>query len=189
MKLWKKEIFKSSLPNAGWTILEVLIGLTVLVVIFLVSAPGVNSLAQKYSLKKTSSNLLSSIELAQTEAARRRNIVTLCPSSDGNSCRTDGDWNRGWLLFIDGNANNKPEPVEILKSFDSPGQNVRVHVFGAFSSEASFDISGSVAGQDVHTESGFTVCNASGEPGFHQVRINHEGLIQPATFEGDCSRS
>ena len=60
---------------------------------------------QKYQLQAQAEDLLSSLALARSEAAQRGVRVTVCVSSDGAHCQSDGDWTQGWLVFEDSDGN------------------------------------------------------------------------------------
>ncbi|MEY2701077.1 MAG: hypothetical protein RIQ52_1832 [Pseudomonadota bacterium] len=42
---------------------------------------------------------------ARSEAMRRGLTITLCKSADGQQCNRHGDWEQGWLMFVDRNGN------------------------------------------------------------------------------------
>jgi len=46
-------------------------------------------------------SLAAHLEYARSEALRRVQTITVCPSRDGRHCRLDGDWHRGWIIFTD----------------------------------------------------------------------------------------
>lgn len=175
--------------SAGWTVVEVLIGLTALAVIIMVSAPGINSLSQAYYLKKTSSNLLTSLTQAQDEATRRGSITRLCPSSDGKSCRPDGDWNRGWVVFVDINANHEPDPVEVIDVYGPPRGKVHIDASGSLSSNAEFRLDGRL-NSDVHPSAGrFRICHGDGSPGFQEILFNVSGRPEVRESDQECNPS
>ena len=94
--------------HIGLTVVEFLIGFTVIAVIALLTAPGVSGLLQGRQIGNAASELARGLSLAKIEAEKRHSTVRVCPSSDGLSCRQDGDWNRGWLVFSDGNGDGSP---------------------------------------------------------------------------------
>ncbi len=90
----------------GWSLLEMLVVMALLGVFLSLGANAWKPLRQKYQLQAQAEDLLSTLALARSEAAKRGVRVTLCVSSDGVYCRSDGGWTQGWVLFedTDGNA-------------------------------------------------------------------------------------
>lgn len=181
-----KSVYQNGRALAGWSVIEVLIGVAVIGIIVLLSAPGVNTLSQKYTMKKTSSNLLTSLTLAQGEASRRGGIARVCPSSDGNTCRSDGNWNRGWLVFLDSNANSKPEAFEILDRYGPTDERVRIQAQGAFAQRATFNVDGAPDLEGSSGEGRFRVCFADGEPGFQELQVDNNGWVEAKKSDFDC---
>lgn len=173
--------------RSGWTVVEILIGLAAIAIVTMISAPVVSSLSHEYYLKKASSNLLSSLRLAQNEAARRGSIASLCPSSDGKSCRPDGDWNRGWIVFVDTNANQRPESVEVVNVYGPPKGAVRIDASGGFSSSADFNFDGLLVGDNQQTVGKFRLCYEDEKPGFQEIQVDSRGQVEARKSDLDCS--
>ena len=186
MKLCNGSARRETHSVAGWSIVEILIGLTVIAFIFLISSPVINTLTQKHSMTKTSGNLLTSLTLAQEEASRRRVKARVCPSSDGSSCRADGNWNRGWLVFMDSNANSKPEASEILERYGPADEIVRIQAHGAFAHHATFNVNGAPELEGNSSKGSFRICFADGEPGFQEVQINVDGWVEARKSDLTC---
>jgi type IV fimbrial biogenesis protein FimT len=170
-------------------VVEILIGMAAIAIVTIMSAPVVNSLSHEYYLKKASSNLLSSLTLAQREAARRGSIASLCPSSDGKSCRPDGDWNQGWIVFVDSNADQLPEPVEVVDVYGPPKGAVRIDASGSFSSSADFSLNGMLVGDNQQTGGTFRLCYADEKPGFQEIRVDDRGQVEARKSDQGCSNT
>ena len=173
------------LAQVGLTVVELLIVFSVIAVIFLLSAPGVSGLMQERSVKNASNDLFVSLNLAKSEATKRHGTVRICPSSDGVSCRQDGDWNRGWLVFSDGNANGMPENIEIIQAFGSPNKKVRVQTQGAIGDVASFTIAG-LSGNDNFTTGAFRVCHVESNSVSRTVTVDQDGWVDVTEGGKSC---
>ena len=161
----------------GFTVVELLIGLTAIAIVILLAVPGASMAIEKYRLKNASGNLFTGLELARTEAYKRSSTVRVCPSSNGRNCRTDGNWNLGWLVFSDGNGNGTVQEIELIRVFKAPDQHVSISASGAVQTMASFNVAGLV--QDNGDSQGeFEIClKASGsEPRI--VAVEQEGLAK-----------
>lgn len=85
----------------GFTLLEMLITLTLLAVLTAAAAPSFSGLLQGNLAAAHAEALMASLNQARSEAIKRNLRVMLCKSADGASCTTAGDWAQGWLLFVD----------------------------------------------------------------------------------------
>lgn len=92
--------------QGGLTLLELMVGISVLAIILSIGVPGFQSIMQSSRATSIANDLLGHLQLARSEAVRRAQTVTLCPSSDGENC--DGsDWEVGWLLLADPSGVNE----------------------------------------------------------------------------------
>jgi type IV fimbrial biogenesis protein FimT len=91
---------------AGFTLLELMMGMVLLAVLITLGAGSLRPLWQKYQLQGQAEDLLSSMFLARSEALKRGVRATVCVSKDGVQCQNTGNWEQGWLVFedTDGNA-------------------------------------------------------------------------------------
>jgi len=175
----------SRLPQAGMTVIEVFIVFSVVAVIFLLAIPRVSSLVQDQYIKNAGSNLFEGLSLAKHEAAKRHSTVRMCPSSDGLSCRGDGDWNKGWLVFTDGNANGVPEDIERIKAFAAPSHKVRIHASGALEDTANFTVAGLSRNLGYDTGS-FKVCHADFGTSHRKVTVDQDGWAEITKIDSSC---
>lgn len=105
----------------GFTIYELLITLLIIGVILTIGVPSMSEFTQNSRLTGTSNDLLSSFQIARSEAARSKSNVTICASADplaaGATC--DGaDFNGGWIIFLDldGDLNRAGAGGNILRA-------------------------------------------------------------------------
>ena len=158
------------------TVIELLIALAVLGIIILVAVPGSSLLVEQYHLRSVSSNLVDGLYLAKEEALRRASTVRVCPSNDGRFCRTDGDWNHGWLVYSDGNADGMVQEIELLEAFTTPDGRVRIIASGAASAAAAFTANGLV--QDNGAPTGeFVICVGTPDPVARTVVVDADGWV------------
>ena len=171
--------------RSGFTIIEFVISVAVCTVLILLAGPSISGMLQQRQVKETSADIFHSLTVAQIEAARRHSTVRLCPSSDGMSCRNDGDWNKGWMVFADGNGNNKPDRIEIIESFDPPNNQIQIKANGAFAGEIAFTLAGIVASNNA-TTGAFTICPAKAGADSRVVMLDQDGVLQRVRTENGC---
>jgi type IV fimbrial biogenesis protein FimT len=86
---------------SGFTLIELMVVVTIVGVIMLVAAPSYNTLTERTRLKSYANELVSSFYLARSEAIKRNDTMTLCVSTDGIKCTGGGEWEQGWIVFDD----------------------------------------------------------------------------------------
>jgi type IV fimbrial biogenesis protein FimT len=85
----------------GFTMMELLVAVSIAAVLFAIGVPMFRDAALGSRLSAAANNLLASVQLARSEAIKRNVNVTLCASSDGESCAGAGGWEQGWITIID----------------------------------------------------------------------------------------
>jgi type IV fimbrial biogenesis protein FimT len=159
------------------TALEFLIGVAALGVILLLTVPRISPMIQNHYLDNIVGDLALSLALAQSEAERRHITVRICPSSDGSSCRQDSDWNKGWVVYSDGNSDGIPQAIELIQAYGAPGKNIRIKASGAFSDSPAFTFAGLTSSQLLNRGE-FTVCNRNSNVSSRsKVVVSKEGYV------------
>jgi len=100
--------------NIGISIVELVVSLAVVAILATTGVPAFSSFVQSNRLNESSFDVLATINLARTEAVKRRTRVLLCRSADptlptpscGGSANT---WTTGWLVFASGDSNSTYE--------------------------------------------------------------------------------
>jgi type IV fimbrial biogenesis protein FimT len=113
--------------NRGFTLVELLIVMAVLVILVGIGVPNMKSMIRSVELSSASNDLLAGFLMARSEAVKRHSRVVLCKSSDGLVCSATGGWEQGWLVFHDVNNNGTREEGEaIALRQQALASNVRV---------------------------------------------------------------
>ena len=88
----------------GFTLLELLIALAVIAILVTIAVPQFGTMIKNNRLTSQIGGFSGSLNLARSEAVKRRTNVTVCKSSDGAACTAGGDWSQSWIVFIDDGA-------------------------------------------------------------------------------------
>ncbi len=91
---------KPAPAQTGFTLLELMIALSVLGVLLVLAGPGLANFVAESRLSGSSRDLVVDFALARNEAVMRRQRVTVCTSTDAATC-DNASWNDGRIVFID----------------------------------------------------------------------------------------
>jgi type IV fimbrial biogenesis protein FimT len=102
----------------GFTLIELMVTVALVAIVLAIGVPSFQTTIRNNRLSSYANEFLSALNLARTEAIRRRQPVVLCKSADGSFCQTDGkNWEIGWIVFVDSdpsgakNLRDSTEPI------------------------------------------------------------------------------
>lgn len=115
--------------SKGFTLLELIVTLTLAAIVLGVGVPSFHNLIQNQRLTAAINQLVGALALARSEAIKRGARVTLCKSGDGRCCATGGGYHQGWIVFVDANGDGVRQPSGCLNSSvaDRAEPIIRVH--------------------------------------------------------------
>jgi len=102
----------------GFTLLELLITLSITAILFAVSTPSFKEMILESQAESTINHIARLIRLARNIAVTQATTSTLCPSIDGKYC--NGAWEDGVMLFTDRNKNNIVDEKDVVVQFLQP---------------------------------------------------------------------
>ena len=115
--------------QTGFTLYELLITVLVIGVILTIGVPNMAEFTQNSRLTSTSNDLLSSFQLARSEAARSRGNITICASNNSLDANANcgGTFNDGWIIFVDTDGDlNRGGGENVLRGHPAPPSGVTV---------------------------------------------------------------
>lgn len=93
----------------GYSIIELLSTLLLASILIAVGAPRLSTFFDGNRMVSNTNNLVSAIQIARNEAIKRGARVTVCKSANADAvaptCTIAGDWDQGWIVFVDIGAN------------------------------------------------------------------------------------
>lgn len=98
--------------SGGFTLIELMVTIAVLVVLVTLAAPAFTSLFLDSRRAATVNDFIAAVNYARATAVTQRVSVTICRSANATqtsaSCDTGTSgtgWENGWIIFVDANAN------------------------------------------------------------------------------------
>lgn len=114
--------------NQGLTLFELLMSLFLLALISGIAVPSFSAMLARSSQRAEIDALFHVIHRARKESIMRRKVVSLCPSDDGNQCKSGRDWSGGWILFENADRDSPPrvDPGEPILVRHQVSDGVRI---------------------------------------------------------------
>jgi len=89
----------------GFNLFELLTAIAILGIVTAIAVPSFQTISINSNLSTETNDLVSSLRLARSEAAKQGQDVTVCSANAGlTACSGSADWSTGWLV-IDGGGN------------------------------------------------------------------------------------
>lgn len=88
-------------PAAGFSAIEAMVVVALVAILLAVAVPSMVALLQGNRAAGELNSLVGDLQYARTEAIRRGEPVSVCPSADGGACLEAGTWHSGWIVFAD----------------------------------------------------------------------------------------
>ena len=99
--------------SRGYTLLELLVTLTLAVVLLALGVPGLRELALDARRTADVNALVSAIHLARSESLKQARAVVLCHTVDGIACAgARQPYDLGWMVFVDADEDSPPRRDE-----------------------------------------------------------------------------
>ena len=108
--------------SRGFSVIELMIVLVIASIILGVAIPSFNSLISSNAIASQTNHFSSAISLARSEAIKRNVSVMMCKRS-GTGCSTTTQWESGWIIFADSDADDSLDSGEEIRLIDALNNN------------------------------------------------------------------
>ncbi len=115
--------------NHGFTFIELLITLTVASILGASVLPSFSALIAQERSTVLTNNLAGALAYARSEAVTKNTEVLTCQSNNSHECHRSGNWQNGWIIFVDDNKNRQRDPEEPLLRVYSAAENGTQAIF------------------------------------------------------------
>lgn len=112
----------------GLTLTELLVVLALMAVLLTLGYPMLQDMLRSQRVKSTANDFFAAIGLTRSEAIMRGQRVLMMPQAAAPT-----DWRQGWVVFVDKNHNQRPDPADEL-IFQHGPVNAGISIGSAFSS-------------------------------------------------------
>ena len=88
----------------GMSLIELLVVIGIVAVMSAIAVPSFSGISRQYRTMGVANSFIGDLGFARAEAIRQGSTVTICASSDGQSCNTGtapNSWQNGWIIFSD----------------------------------------------------------------------------------------
>lgn len=107
--------------NAGWSLIEMIIGLSIVAILIAVSAPNISAWVNNTQIRTAAESLQNGLQLARAEAVRRNtNVSFYLVNTTEKACAVSAD-NANWIVALtnpEGACDNADNVIQKYSSAD-----------------------------------------------------------------------
>ncbi|MBI5611910.1 MAG: GspH/FimT family pseudopilin [Gammaproteobacteria bacterium] len=145
------------------------------------AVPSLRNLTLTNRMSGEVNTLMSSLYVTRSEAIKRGQPITLCPSGDGRTCADAGSdytwWHHGILVFVDINDNDRLDDGETLvRAHRMTGDNLTIKT-SRFRRSVKYQPNGFSSG----TNPTFAFCDRRGAGSVRYVIVSNTGRPRVST--------
>lgn len=168
------------MPTRGFTLVELLVTVVVLVLLVTMALPAFSHLMRETRTHNRAQELYQAAQLARTSAITHNQRVTLGAA---------GQWSDGWQVFVDSNHNGQLDPGEALLARTDSNDGIRIVGNQWVTNHVSFIGTGESryanGGPGGAFQAGrITLCTAEGEPGY-ELTLARSGRLRMRSISWD----
>lgn len=172
----------------GFTLIEMIMVLAVAGILLGIAAPSFTSVIQSNRLATQTNDLVTSLNLARSEAITRGQIVTVCRSLSGTGCNAAaGNWEDGWLVFSDPDGDGVVDAGEtVLRVYAALNGNVTLRSGTNFAKYVSFLDQGESRGNTPNAADSFQLCDERGTGSAYTIAVSSTGRVSSSRTATSC---
>ena len=158
----------------GFTLIELLAVVTILAILLAVAIPSFAPMLSSNRLFAVQTEVMSSLALARSEAAKRGMPVSVVSST--TPCVVGNEWGAYWSVWVYSNANGVVDSGEVLRAHEALSSGLKLSVPN--SGVIKFDSHGYLSPALLRQ---LKVCSATSGTSGYQITIQPNGLVDSAS--------
>lgn len=95
--------------DSGYSLLELMMTIAVAAMLLTLGLPSFSALKARNAQRVEINALFHAVHLARKGSIMRKQVVSLCPTTDGLTCNPGRDWSGGFLVFENSDRDEPPE--------------------------------------------------------------------------------
>lgn len=108
--------------RTGFTLIELMVTIGVGSILLTLAVPSFQSIIAGNRATALANEMVTALTLARSEAVKRGASVSICPAGfddqgEVEECDENGDWEQGWIVFLDTNSNGDFDPDEEIRTW------------------------------------------------------------------------
>jgi type IV fimbrial biogenesis protein FimT len=98
----------------GFTLIELMTVMLILAILMAIAIPSFRDFAADSRTSAVTSDLVTALNLARSEALHRSSNVVACASDDLAKCNASNTWDAGFIVFLDSNSNGVVDGTDVV---------------------------------------------------------------------------
>ena len=162
----------------GFTLIELMVTILVLGIFMAIAMPDFTAVIENDSITNMSNDLITSLNMARSEAIKRDVPVSVCATADNTYSSCGANWDLGWIVFVNptgGSVLSNTAAAPLLRTIAVTNQNATISTAPAvdiityngsgFTATSSSNVTFTVKATGCTTDSGRSIAlNAVGHP-------------------------
>lgn len=107
------------MPRNGFTLIELMVTISVAAILLALAAPAFQGLLISNRITAQTNDLVSDLAFARSEAIKRGVRVTVCFANTATTCGAGTNWTQGWIVFVDGGTAGDATGDTILRTHEA----------------------------------------------------------------------
>ncbi len=162
----------------GLTLIELLVTLAILAILMTLALPSFRDFFSSNRIAAATSDFVTSLNLARSEAIRRGAQVTML-STNGS-----GDWGGGWTMFVDTDRDEVFDAgEERLRMANALSVPTTLYGDGNFTSFIAFLPTGRITN---NVGGSFAICHDDSTSGAKSITVIGTGRVRVSNSAADC---
>ena len=100
--------------QTGFTALELMVTMAVVAILLATAVPSFKNYSWNLRMKTAMDVLQTDLNLARSRAITHNIQTIICPATVSDDCSGKSDWQKGWIVFTDLNADTRRQKGEPL---------------------------------------------------------------------------